>query len=92
SQACHATSEVILKTDKYILQEWLRDGQPKIVVKANRLEMINIINECNSRKLPIHFIYDAGRTEVLPGSNTVIAIGPETKEILDHVTGKLKLL
>lgn len=91
SQACHATSEVILKTERDTLEAWLRDGQPKIIVKANRLQMINMVNECISRRLPIHFVYDAGRTQVLPGANTVIAIGPESKEVIDEVTGGLKL-
>lgn len=39
-----------------------------------------------------NIIRDAGHTQVAPGSKTVIAIGPAPKEILDEITGQLKLL
>ena len=34
----------------------------------------------------------AGRTQVAPGSRTVLAIGPAPKSAIDAVTGHLKLL
>ena len=36
-------------------------------------------------------IVDAGRTQVEPGSRTVLAIGPGPKDIVDTLTGGLKL-
>ena len=42
--------------------------------------------------LPVMEIQDAGRTEVAPGTITVAAIGPGKIELIDSVTGKLRLL
>lgn len=39
-----------------------------------------------------YLVADAGRTQVEPGSLTVLGIGPEYEEILNSVTGHLKLL
>ncbi len=37
------------------------------------------------------YIRDAGRTQIAPGSKTVLAIGPGDKAIIDQVSGHLKL-
>ena len=42
--------------------------------------------------LPAYLVADAGRTQVAPGSKTVLAIGPGPKSALDAITGTLKLL
>lgn len=42
--------------------------------------------------LPTHVVRDVGRTEVEPGAVTVLAVGPATAELIDMVTGELRLL
>ena len=37
-------------------------------------------------------IHDAGRTQIASGSATVLGIGPAPKNMVDQVTGHLKLL
>ena len=37
-------------------------------------------------------VMDAGRTQVAPGSKTVLAIGPAPVKTIDEITGHLKLL
>ena len=37
-------------------------------------------------------IADAGRTQIVAGSHTVLGIGPAPKSMIDKVTGHLKLL
>ena len=39
-----------------------------------------------------YIVYDAGRTQIPAGSQTVLAIGPAAKSLLNGITGHLKLL
>ena len=38
-----------------------------------------------------NIVRDAGQTQVAPGSKTVCAIGPGPCELIDKITGHLKL-
>ncbi len=42
--------------------------------------------------LNTYIVHDAGRTQIPAGSQTVLAIGPAPKSLIDQVTGHLKLL
>lgn len=42
--------------------------------------------------LTAEVIQDAGRTQIDPGSLTVLGVGPAPKSVVDKVTGHLKLL
>ena len=42
--------------------------------------------------LPVYVVHDAGRTQIPAGSQTVMAIGPGPKPLIDRVTGHLSLL
>lgn len=44
------------------------------------------------RGLPAYIVQDAGRTQIAAGSQTVLAIGPGPKSVIDSVTGHLSLL
>jgi peptidyl-tRNA hydrolase len=51
--------------------------RPKIVVKVDsEEELLEIYKKAKDAKLPCHLVVDAGRTEIEPGSKTVVAIGP----------------
>lgn len=92
SQACHAVSETVLNTPTEILKIWRKKGQPKIVLKGIQEDIHSLIKQCKKENILYNNIYDAGKTQVMPGSNTVLAIGPESEEILSNITGHLKLL
>lgn len=67
-------------------------GGTKIAVKVDSEEELLELDRCAKGKgVFSSIVRDAGQTQVAPGSRTVIAIGPAPKEILDEITGHLKL-
>lgn len=96
AQCCHAAVGVFekaLKKDPESLKIWQYTGQAKVAVKTDSLEEIQQI-AANAKKLGIitSMVRDAGRTQIAPNSVTVLGVGPAPKDIVDKVTGHLKLL
>ncbi|RDE14188.1 MAG: aminoacyl-tRNA hydrolase [Candidatus Thorarchaeota archaeon] len=76
-----------------IWQAWYREGQKKVAVKvASEEELLELRREAINHRLSHALIRDAGMTELPPGTITVLGIGPAKSEIMDKVTGDLKLL
>ncbi|XP_050214942.1 uncharacterized protein LOC126666038 [Mercurialis annua] len=96
SQCAHAATGIyseLLQSQRSVLSRWEQCGQPKIVVACkNQQEMNKLQETADSFGLPTFVVADAGRTQVLAGSKTVLAIGPGPKASVDSVTGKLHLL
>jgi PTH2 family peptidyl-tRNA hydrolase len=97
AQASHAT----LACYKYLLshapsapllKRWERGGQAKIAVQVkSEEELLTLQAQAMSLGLCARVIQDAGRTQIAAGSTTVLGIlGP--KQVVDQVTGPLKLL
>ncbi|KAL7646537.1 UNVERIFIED_CONTAM: hypothetical protein RMT77_001788 [Armadillidium vulgare] len=95
AQCCHATLKAYKKmksTHPSLLRAWERCGQPKVVVKAESAEeILEIGSIAESVDLCTSLIQDAGRTQVAPGSLTVLGIGPGPIDLIDRITGHLKL-
>jgi peptidyl-tRNA hydrolase, PTH2 family len=94
SQICHAMSGVmtyLFHNDPKLLQVWKEHSEPKIVLRASGAELKDIVQLARKSSVHYHRVHDAGRTQVPPGSNTVVAIGPAPKEKLALITGTLKL-
>lgn len=96
AQVGHASVELALraqKMDRKAFDTWMSNGQRKVVLKvANKDEMIRYMNEARSSGLYTCMITDAGRTQVDPGSQTCVGIGPAPESEIDKVTGSLKML
>ncbi|XP_042492444.1 peptidyl-tRNA hydrolase 2, mitochondrial [Macadamia integrifolia] len=96
SQCAHAATGLyaeLMQSQRFLLRQWEQCGQPKIVVTCkNQQEMNRLKETAASIGLPTFVVADAGRTQVLAGSKTVLAIGPGRKTLVDSVTGKLNLL
>ncbi|KAI9558504.1 hypothetical protein GHT06_015292 [Daphnia sinensis] len=93
SHAAVAAYKQILHKDPEMLKWWENYGQPKIVVKVDsEEELLSIATISRSKGLLTSVVRDAGRTQIAPGSKTVLAIGPATTEAIDEVTCHLKLL
>ncbi len=92
-QVAHASIDAVLKSDKKIVQAWLNQGMPKIVLKVkDEKELLEYYHRAKEDGLAASLIADAGKTVVAPGTKTAVGIGPDEEEKIDAVTGKLKLL
>lgn len=77
-----------------VQKEWLNNSFVKICVYVESEEDLLAINEkAKEAGIECHLITDKGLTEFngIP-TNTCLALGPDYAEILDKITGHLKLL
>jgi len=75
------------------LQRWERQGQAKIAVQVkSQDELLQLMGVARSLDVTAEVIADAGRTQIDPGSLTVLGVGPAPKSLVDKITGHLKLL
>ncbi|KAL5477773.1 hypothetical protein EMCRGX_G024615 [Ephydatia muelleri] len=82
----------MLSNDPRTLEKWESIGAMKVVVKAPDEEtLFKVAHEAKSAGLNIHIVRDAGRTQIAPGSKTVLCVGPGPSDTIDKVTGDLKL-
>ncbi|KAG5920787.1 hypothetical protein E4U42_006068 [Claviceps africana] len=76
-----------------LLRRWERHGQAKIAVQVkSEKELTELRWKALDLHLTAEVIQDAGRTQIDPGSLTVLGVGPGPKSLVDQVTGHLKLL
>ncbi|KAL8216361.1 hypothetical protein R6Q57_023198 [Mikania cordata] len=80
SQCAHAATGLyskLMQSHQNLLRRWEHCGQAKIVVTCkNQQEMNKLLEAAEGIGLPTYVVADAGRTQVLAGSKTVLAIGP----------------
>lgn len=88
-----SASENARVSQQEIWRAWYREGQKKVAVKvSSEEELLELRRMAINHRLPHALIRDAGMTELPPGTITVLGIGPAKAEVIDKVTGGLKLL
>ncbi|KAI0690677.1 peptidyl-tRNA hydrolase PTH2-domain-containing protein [Cytidiella melzeri] len=96
AQCGHATLacyKSLMKTNPKLVQHWEHTGQAKVALKANSEdELLELEAIAKSLNLCARSIQDAGRTQIAAGSRTVLGIGPGPVELVNKVTGMLRLL
>jgi PTH2 family peptidyl-tRNA hydrolase len=96
--AAHAAHAAIVgytlveKKDKKLLNQWLVEGEKKIVLKIKDEASLIGLYEKIKNKVPCQIIRDAGLTQVEPGTITCLVIGPWYEEEIDPFISDLKLL
>jgi len=70
---------------------WLKSGHAKIVVAArDEAHLANIHADAREMGVPTCLVRDAGRTEILAGTVTVLTLGPYNETEINAVSGHLR--
>jgi len=95
AQCCHAAvglCKQLEKSNPKLLHQWEQTACAKVVVKApDETTLVDLTRKGRSLGLETCVIRDAGRTQIAPGSKTVLGVGPGPVDLVDKVTGHLKL-
>lgn len=93
AQCCHGSLGAYKKTNPEKIRKWENEAYAKVVCKVNSLEeLLELKKQAIINKVSYYIVVDAGRTQVPTSTTTVLALGPDEDEILDKITGDLKLL
>ncbi|XP_003747138.1 peptidyl-tRNA hydrolase 2, mitochondrial [Galendromus occidentalis] len=96
AQCCHAAVMAYKRSveeESPFLKPWEMSGQPKIVCRVDSgEEMESVGSKARDLGLIVAVVRDAGRTQVVPGTRTVLGIGPGPIELINQCTSQLKLL
>ncbi len=91
-QVAHASVECVLKTDRRLVDAWIREGGKKIVLKvADEKELLKFRRFADDSGMKSSLIADAGKTTVEPGTVTCLGIGPDDDKKINGLTGNLKI-
>ena len=90
--ACVLGAEHVRKSNPEWFNEWW-GGQEKVVLKVTSLKDLQEVKlSAIDLNLPWSEVIDAGHTQISPGTITCISIGPAPENLIDKITGDLKLL
>jgi len=96
AQCGHATLacyKYLSQHNPTLLRHWELAGQAKIALRCESGEELLILQAtAQSLNICAQSIQDAGRTQIAAGSTTVLGIGPAPVQLVNQVTGHLKLL
>lgn len=93
AQGAHASLMSYIQANERVRSEWLGSGQTKICVGVDsEQELISIHERAQEMGLTSSLILDGAKTEFDEPTWTAVGIGPNSAELIDEITGKLKLL
>ena len=93
AQVAHAAVAAFLDASKELQRRWLEEGMPKVVLRCDSEDALLALHaQAAGANIPVADIRDAGHTVVAAGTLTCVGIGPATIELIDSITGSLKLV
>ena len=93
AQCCHGAIGAYKKSPADKIRKWENEAYAKVVLKVQTLEELTALKKLADEKGIVNYlVVDAGRTQLPTSTTTVLGIGPDEDEIMDKITGDLKLL
>lgn len=96
AQVAHASLGAYLVSSKeksQWVESWTRSGSKKIVARVDsQEELFQLVAEAQRVGVPYFVVSDAGLTQVPPNTVTCAGFGPAPEELVDGITGRLRLL
>lgn len=96
AQCVHAALGATRKVERLnpnLLSVWVNSGEKVVCLQVDSRHTLEELHQTAlAATLPTYIVYDAGRTEVEAGSATVLSIGPASVDLINAITGHLKLL
>lgn len=93
AQCAHASVEASELSNQKKFDLWRKEGMKKIVLKVEDLNALFKYEKLAQKaKLTTAMITDAGKTVFTEPTITCLAIGPDSDEKINKITGKLEVL
>ncbi|EDR21542.1 peptidyl-tRNA hydrolase 2, mitochondrial precursor, putative [Entamoeba dispar SAW760] len=96
SQCAHAAVgcfQKAMEVSPECIIEWESQGAKKVVVKIESVKEFEMMKQtCEELGVLYYEVVDAGKTEISPGTITVLGVGPGPTVLIDVVTGDKQLL
>ena len=96
AQCAHAAADCVLsakRSNPRTLDQYLRRVARKIVCKVpDLISLKQVYSRAKKAGLVCQLVTDAGHTEIPPGTETVVGIGPGPRGEIDKITGQLSLV
>ncbi len=92
AQACHASLNSFLRSERPLRKEWNSKGAKKIILEKGNHSFEDVIKDAERLNIPYYKVNDAGHTELEPGTVTALGIGPAKSDKIDKLTSELKLI
>lgn len=93
AQCSHASVMAYQKSGSLLLLRWAASGHKKIVVECpDEQALLDIRDKAKEHRILTNVVHDAGHTQVAPGTSTVLAVGPAREDLINQITGHLRLL
>ena len=96
AQCAHAAADCVLsakRSNPRTLDLYLRRVARKIVCKVpDLISLKQVYSKAKKAGLVCQLVTDAGHTEIPPGTETVVGIGPGSRDEIDKITGQLSLV
>lgn len=91
--ACVMAAEEARRSRPDWLAGWISGHQKKVVVRVDGMDGLRGVRMTAAQLgLPWAQVADAGLTQLEPGTVTCVSVGPAPSDLVDRVTGGLRLL